>query len=134
LSELKDPDIYLSKDEFYEFSMAADQKLSLAIKWRTPDIVWIRPENAVMPYAGMTDFGLTLGMEGKNGNVLDFASDTAFYIEKEGLTDKFAVNKLDSMFTPGNYTLVVKLVDVGHYDSKRDSLWACDGSVLGRFV
>ena len=134
LSELKDPDIYLSKDEFYEFSMAADQKLSLAIKSRTPDIVRIRPENAVMPYAGMTDFGLTLGMEGKNGNVLDFASDTAFYIEKEGLTDKFAVNKLDSMFTPGNYTLVVKLVDVGHNESKRDSLWACEGSVLGRLV
>ena len=40
----------------------------------------------------------------------------------------FAENQLDSMFTPGSYTLSVTLAHKRDYTSERDSLWACDGN------
>ena len=127
------PEIYLTKDSVYEVTVDSDLSLAIGYNVRANDIVRILPENSVMPYAGMTDFNLTLVNEGENGKgekvaEVDFAADTAFYIEKYGLAEKFAVNKLDSMFTPGYYTLVVKLVNKGPYKSETDSLWACEAT------
>ena len=77
-----------------------------------------------MPYAGMTEFNLVLNREGDDPVKLDFANDTAFFIKKNN--EMFAVNGLDSMFTPGTYTLTAKVAYGAHYQSERDSTWACE--------
>ena len=123
-SELYGPDVYLSKDYVYEFPLESNFRFTLGLTPRTLEVIRFLPdgwENDPYPYSGMSDFNLTL--DGYDG--LLFASDTTFYIEKEGLSEKFAVNKLDSAFTPGDYTITIKLVHRKNYDSERDSLWAC---------
>jgi len=124
-SEFSDPEKYITKDEVYEFTLDSNMFFVVGIVYRDLDVVQLTPENQVMPYAGMTEFSVLHSNEGSNG--FKFASDTAFYIEKLGLTQKFAVNKLDSMFTPGTYRLYVKLVNESSYETERDSLWACKG-------
>lgn len=124
-SEFTDPENYITKDEVYEFTLDSNRFFAVGIVDRDLEVVQLTPENQVMPYAGMSEFSLLHSNEGSNG--FKFASDTAFYIEKLGLTEKFAVNKLDSMFTPGTYRLYVKLVNENSYETERDSLWACKG-------
>ena len=124
-SEFTDPENYITKDEVYEFTLDSNRFFAVGIVDRDLEVVQLTPENQVMPYAGMSEFSLLHSNEGSNG--FKFASDTAFYIEKLGLTEKFAVNKLDSMFTPGTYRLYVKLVNESSYETERDSLWACKG-------
>ena len=128
-SELDDPENYITKDSVCEFTLDSNMQFMVGVKYRNPDTVRVVPGNLKMPYAGMSEFSLLHSNEGSNG--FKFASDTAFYIEKfimnQGGWIKFAVNKLDSMFTPGTYRLYVKLVNESSYETERDSLWACKG-------
>ena len=126
-SEFNDPENYFTKDSVCEFTLDSNMQFVVGVVYRNLDVVQLTPENQVMPYVGMTEFNLLHSNEGSNG--FKFASDTAFYIDKyvwgQGWV-KFAVNKLDSMFTPGQYELNVKLVNESTYETERDSLWACN--------
>ena len=125
---LNDESTYLSKDTVYELTVeptTSTMNIALGVKRRaTVTVNSVYPENNVMPYAGMTEFNLVLNREGDDPVKLDFANDTAFFIKKNN--EMFAVNGLDSMFTPGTYTLTAKVAYGAHYQSERDSTWACD--------
>ena len=124
-SEVYSYEDYITRDSVYEFTLDSNMKLLMGAKYREPDTVRVVPVGQKMPYAGMGEFGLSLSNKGTDGFRMDFASDTAFFIQKRGLSEMFAVNRLDSMFTPGEYTLTVKLINESVYYSERDSLWWC---------
>ena len=127
---LYDETVYLSKDSVYELTVepnTSTMRIALGVKNRGKVNVYnVYPENNVMPYAGMTEFNLVFNREGDDPVKASFARDTTFFIKKNGLTDLFAVNKLDSMFTPGEYTLTAKIAYEDNYVSERDSAWACE--------
>ena len=125
-----DENVYLSKDSVYELTVEPNTStmlIALGVKRRgNVNVYNVYPENNVMPYAGMTEFNLVFNREGDDPVKASFARDTTFFIKKNGLTDLFAVNKLDSMFTPGEYTLTAKIAYEDNYVSERDSAWACE--------
>ena len=122
-SDLYDSTNFATVDSVYEFIMDTNKIVSLALLSRNRDVVRIIPENNQMPYAGMTNWNIFVANE-TEGAGFDFAKDTAFYITKNGSSKKFAVNTLDSMFTPGDYTLVLRITRKEKSGlSKRDSLW-----------
>ena len=128
-SELYKPTYYFTKDEVAEITMNSNKNIAMGLTRMARNSIGVLPENQKLPYAGMTEFGLVLSNNSENGYEsgygVSFASDTAFFIKKDGLTDLFAVNKLDSMFTPGHYYLTVKTVSWSS-NSTRDSLRACE--------
>ncbi len=142
MSELYKPTYYFTKDEVTEITMNSNKHIAMGLTRAESNNIEVLPKNQKLPYAGMTEFGLVLSSDGENGYErgygVDFANDTAFFIRKDGLTDLFAVNKLDSMFTPGHYYLTVKTVSWSS-NSTRDSLRACnlipwlkwDGKTMG---
>ena len=128
-SEVYSYEDYITRDSVYEFTLDSNMTILMGAKYREPDTVRVVPVNPVAPYAGLAEFGVSLSNKGTDGFRTDFASDTAFYIQKfvmgQGYVT-FAVNKLDSMFTPGKYSLIVKLVNESFYTTERDSLWWCN--------
>ena len=120
--KLRTSDDILSSESAYEFTLTSDSTFIIVVDKREKDKIRILSNGVENPYAGMSFMDLFIS----DDSGLDFAADTAFYITKNGLAGKFAVNKLDSAFTPGDYSMTIKLTHKDGFKSERDSLWACN--------